>query len=165
MSSHHRDLAASTLLEQRRIEREKQQFVDDTNKKTAEAISKVRKSSAEQVSKMKDVVKEKNQLIGGIHELAEGVALEFSTLKRSSKAEAKSLKKSAESRLVKLQQSKQRESVLRESLDSVRETFEDKLAEAQEEIAQLKQQLGDKADVISGLESELANAQKEAAVS
>lgn len=165
MSSHHRDLAASTLLEQRRIEREKQQFVDDTNKKTAEAISKVRKSSAEQVSKMKDVVKEKNQLIGGIHELAEGVALEFSSLKRSSKAEAKSLKKSAESRLVKLQQSKQRESVLRESLDSVRETFEDKLAEAQEEIAQLKQQLGDKADVISGLESELANAQKEAAVS
>ena len=165
MSSHHRDLAASTLLEQRRIEKEKQQFVDDTNKKTAEAISKVRKSSAAQVTKMQDVVKEKNKLIEGIHDLAEGVALEYSTLKRSSKAEAESLKKSADSRLLNLQKSKQRESALRESLDSVKETFEDKLFKAQEMIAQLKQELGDKADVILGLEAELANAQKEVTVS
>lgn len=165
MSSHHRDLAASTLLEQRRIEKEKQQFVDDTNKKTAEAISKVRKSSAAQVTQMQDVVKEKNKLIEGIHDLAEGVALEYSTLKRSSKAEAESLKKSADSRLLNLQKSKQRESALRESLDSVKETFEDKLFKAQEMIAQLKQELGDKADVILGLEAELANAQKEVTVS
>jgi hypothetical protein len=165
LSSHHRDLAASTLLEQRRIEKEKQQFVDDTNKKTAEAISKVRKSSAAQVTQMQDVVKEKNKLIEGIHDLAEGVALEYSTLKRSSKAEAESLKKSADSRLLNLQKSKQRESALRESLDSVKETFEDKLFKAQEMIAQLKQELGDKADVILGLEAELANAQKEVTVS
>jgi hypothetical protein len=112
-------------------EQRKQQFIDEVNLKTAAAISKVRKSSAAQVTKMKEVVKEKDQLIGGIHELAEGVALEFSTLKQSSKAEAESLKKTADSRLVNLQKYKQRESLLCESLDSVKETFEDKLAEAQ----------------------------------
>ena len=75
------------------------------------------------------------------------------------------MKKSADSRLLNLQKSKQRETALRESLDSVKETFEDKLFKAQEMIAQLKQELGDKADVILGLEAELANAQKEVAVS
>ena len=74
------------IAEQRRVEREKQQFVDDTNLKTATAISKVRKSSAEQVTKMKESVKEKDQLIGDLQDLAEGVAAEYSTLQRSALA-------------------------------------------------------------------------------
>ena len=97
--------------------------------------------------------------------MAEDVAVEYSLLARSSKAETASLKKSADNRLAALKQAKERESVLRKNLNTVNETYEYEIGNAQEEIVSLKTILCEKSDRIAELENELAQAQKDIEVS
>jgi predicted nucleic acid-binding Zn-ribbon protein len=101
----------------------------------------------------------KDELIEGIHGLAEDVAVEYCSLKRYAKAETECLRKKADNRLtINLKKSKERESGLRDSLDSLKEEHEVMSAAAQDEIADLKK-------TISCLETQLADAKKELTVS
>jgi chromosome segregation ATPase len=84
--------------------------------------------------------------------------VEYCSLKRYAKAETECLRKKADNRLTNLKKSKERESGLRDSLDSLKEEHEVMLAAAQDEIADLKK-------IISGLETQLADAKKELTVS
>jgi predicted RNase H-like nuclease (RuvC/YqgF family) len=93
--------------------------------------------------------------------MAEDVAQEYSALDRSARAETSKLKDKAAKRLDTLKKTQERESGLREQLDLVKETYENQLAAAQAEITKLKDELGEKALVICGLEKEVETARKE----
>jgi hypothetical protein len=146
------------LAENRRLRREKEEEVDAVKLKAAASISKFRNIAASNADKLKTKSKEKDELIEGIHGLAEDVAVEYCSLKRYAKAETECLRKKADNRLTNLKKSKERESGLRDSLDSLKEEHEVMLAAAQDEIADLKK-------IISGLETQLADAKKELTVS
>jgi uncharacterized phage infection (PIP) family protein YhgE len=146
------------LAENRRLRREKEDEVDAIKLKAAATISKFRNIAASNADKLKTKSKEKDELIEGIHGLAEDVAVEYCSLKRYAKAETECLRKKSDNRLTNLKKSKERESGLRDSLDSLKEEHEVMSAAAQDEIADLKK-------TISCLETQLADAKKELTVS
>jgi hypothetical protein len=149
------------LAENRRLRREKEDEVDAIKLKAAATISKFRNIAASNADKLKTKSKVKDELIEGIHGLAEDVAVEYCSLKRYAKAETECLRKKADNRLsltINLKKSKERESGLRDSLDSLKEEHEVMSAAAQDEIADLKK-------TISCLETQLADAKKELTVS
>jgi predicted ABC-type ATPase len=78
--------------------------LDSTNLKAADAISKVRKDYAAKISQLKSTVKEKDNKIVEMQEIAEGVASEYTALERSAKAETSMLATTAAKRLENLKQ-------------------------------------------------------------
>jgi predicted nuclease with TOPRIM domain len=162
------DLATSMIAEQCRVEREKQQFVDDTNLKTATAISKVRKSSAEQVTKMKESVKEKDQLIGDLQDLAEGVAAEYSTLQRSALAVEEATKRTettSKNRLHELKRLRDQNAELKSIIEEDREMMQANIVALSEENANLREQLHVKTEQLALTEHDLNEACEEIHVS
>jgi chromosome segregation ATPase len=147
------------------LKRNNQQALDSVNLKAAEAISKVRKDGAAKISQLKSTVKDKDNEIVEMQELAQGVASEYTALERSARAETSKLATTAAKRLENFKQTKEREGELREKLDTVMETYEDKLTEALAEVAKLKEKLREKDFVVQGLENEVETARKEIKVS
>ena len=96
------------------------------------------------------------------------VSDEFNALSNARNAEAREfLRKEAklesvsQSGLEKLNQMKEKETVLRESLDSVMESTDEKLASAHIQIASLMMQLADKNNSKEKLQSTVESTQKE----
>jgi hypothetical protein len=117
---------------------------------------------------MRQKLKEKDMLISEYQDLAQDVASEFNDLQNHSRAQARAyskmevnLKLKADSRLEEVKHSKLKIDSLRESLDSVKETYNDQLEAAQLEIAQLKQELAGQSDYVLHLEDELIHAQEQ----
>lgn len=158
-------MATSLSQKNQQLEREKREALADARVKTSIAVANVRKESLAKSVAFTNQLKEKDDLIDGVHQMATDVASEYSSLARASNAETAALKKTADSRLLNLKQTKERESLLREKLDDVMDTYSDELTKAQAEIAMLKAMLGEKSDAVAGLESELAEAKKEIEVS
>ena len=134
--------------------REKEQVIERTYVSQSESLSKYRARTSATVDKLKTTIKEQDHLIRGTQEIAEDMAVEYSSLKRSAKAKEVELTKAANSRLSSLKQSRERESALRESLDSAKETYSDELATAH---ATVDRQAG----IICVLKDELDHAKKE----
>jgi hypothetical protein len=166
---HSRSLAAMMIQNNHRLMRDKKKALSDEKVKASAAIARVRKESAEKYlmlsRKVSQKLKEKNELLEEVHQMAEDVAVDYSSLARSSKAEPASLKKSTDNWLAALKQEKERESVLRENLDTVNETYKYEIGNAQEEIVSLKIILCEKSDCITELENELAQARIDIEVS
>jgi hypothetical protein len=98
------------LAENKRLQRERRKMkkLMLLNSRSAETILKFRNIAASNAEKLKSKSKEKDQLIEGIHGLAEDVAVEYCPLKRSAKAETECLRKTADNRLSNLKKSKER---------------------------------------------------------
>ena len=135
----------------------------------AAALSNQRKEYYAQLDKWKTRyktdIRDKDALVSGLSELATDVAIEYSSLKRTAKAEVDSAKKTADSRLFNLKKSKDRESGLRESLDSLKEDYNDRLEKAQAENDALKLQIKHNDNVVHELEMELIEAREKIDVS
>ena len=125
---HSRSLAAMMIQNNHRLMRDKKKALSDEKVKASAAIARVSKESAEKnlmlSCKVSQKLKEKNELMEEVHQMAEDVAVEYSSLVRSSRAETASLKKSADNRLAALKQANERESVLCKNLDTLNETYE-----------------------------------------
>jgi predicted RNase H-like nuclease (RuvC/YqgF family) len=156
---------AATLLQKNQQIEWKREALADARVQTSIAVANVRKKSVEKSIELTNKLKEKDSLIDGIHRVAQDVADEYSSLAHSSKIETAALQKTAESRLSSLKKTKERESILREKLDDVMDTYSDELSKAQAEITMLRTMLGEQSDKVEGLESELAEAKKEIEVS
>lgn len=83
--------------------------------------------------------------------MSEDVAMEYSSLKRSSKSTGTALATTTNTRLNSLKAAKNRESKLQESLDSAKDSHIDELSKGYAEIAQLKEHLKLKDDTIAVL--------------
>jgi archaellum component FlaC len=153
------------LQKNQQIEREKREALANARVQTSIAVANVRKKSVEKTVELTNKLKEKDCLFDGIHRVAQDVADEYSSIARSSKVETATLQKTADSRLSNLKKTKERESILREKLDDVMDTYSDELSKAEAEIAMLKTMLGEKSNKVEGLENELAEAKKEIEVS
>ena len=152
-----------------RLMHEKTKALSDEKVKTSAAIARFRRESADKYlnlsSKVSQKLKEKNELLGGVHQMAEEVAVKYSLLASSSRAETISLKKSADSRLLALKKAKECESVLCENLDTMKESYEYELSNAQDEIVSLKAMLCEKSNHIKELDNHLTKAQMDIDVS
>jgi chromosome segregation ATPase len=165
VANHNVAVNAELQLTVSQLKRNNQLALDSANLKAAEAISKVRKDGVAKISQLKSTVKEKDNEIVEMHELAEGVASEYTALERSARAETSKLATTAAKRLENFKQTKEREGELREKLDTVMETYEDKLTAALAEIAKLKEELREKDFIVEGLEKELETATEKIEVS
>ena len=128
-------------------------------------MSKFQVQTSSIVDKLKTRIKEQDQLIRGTQKMAEDMAVEHCSLRRLAKAKEIEITHVANVRLSNLKQSRERESVLRESLDLAKETYLDKLVAAHAEIAELKEQINHQVGIISVLEEELEHTRKEIQVS
>jgi hypothetical protein len=165
VAKHNISVNADLQLTISQLKRNNQLALDSANLKAAEAISKVRKDGAAKIIQLKSTVKEKDNEIVEMQELAEGVASEYTALERSARAETSKLETTAAKRLENLKETKEREGQLRERLDTVMETYEDQLTEALAEIAKLKEELREKDFVVEGLEKDLETATEKIEVS
>jgi chromosome segregation ATPase len=166
VANHNVAVNAELQLTISQLKRNNQLALDSANLKAADAISKVWKDGAAKISQLKSTVKEKDNEIVEMQEIAEEVADEYTALERSARAETCSkLATTAAKRLENLKQTKEREGELREKLDTVMETYEDKLTAALAEITKLKEELREKDFVAEGLEKELETATEKIEVS
>jgi hypothetical protein len=169
-------LVAKLSLESKAISRDKEEALSQKSLQHDAAVRNLPKQYSEQVLKtksdMRQKLKEKDMLISEYQDLAQDVATEFNDLQNLSRAQARAyskmevnLKLKADSRLEEVKHSKRKIESLRESLDSVKETYKDQLEAAQLEIAQLKQELAGQSDYMLHLEDELIHAQEQIQVS
>ena len=128
-------------------------------------MSKFRVQTSAIVDKLKTRIKQQDQLIRSTQEMAEDVAVEYCSLRWLAKAKEIEITHVANVRLSNLKQSREQESVLRESLDLTKETYLDELVAAHAEIAELKEQINHQVSIISVLEEELEHTRKEIQVS
>ena len=136
------------------------------------AIQKVQKESSAKIQSLQHTIREKDKMLTDVHELAFDVSSEYDQLVKATKSETQkqkqieiSLKQAAEYRLEQAKQAKEREMHVRESLDSVKESYDDRLDAALSEIEQLKEDLKRKNETIEALQTSLNAAEKEIAVS
>jgi len=134
-NDHNRSLAMIMIQKNCQLMCDKRKALSDEKVKTSAAIARFIKESAEKYMmlscKVSQNLKEKNELLEEVHQMAEEVAFEYSLLARSSKVDTVSMKKSADSQLAALKKEKECESVLSENLDTVTETYENELGNAQ----------------------------------
>jgi hypothetical protein len=78
VTDHNRKVNAKLQTKISNLKRDLQHTIDAGNLKTADAISKVKKGSAARYTQLKSVLKDKDELIGGLQDIAEGVASEYS---------------------------------------------------------------------------------------
>jgi chromosome segregation ATPase len=146
--------------------------LDEKDISHAQAIADVKKQSAAIIDTKKREIRVLKSDVKDYQDLAFEVAEEYETaakgvtkVVKDSEKKIAAIKSTADKRLDTVKATKERESQLREQLDSLKETYEDRLAVAQAEITMLKKEVGDNADVISGLEQEIQKARKEIEVS
>jgi chromosome segregation ATPase len=146
--------------------------LDEKDISHAQAIADVKKQSAAMIDTKKREIRVLKSDVKDYQDLAFEVAEEYDVaakgvtkVVKESEKKIAAIKSTAAKRLDNLKQTQERESGLRERLDSVKETYENQLAAAQAEITKLKDELGEKAIVICGLEKEVETARKEIKVS
>ena len=145
--------------------------LDEKDISHAQAIADVKKQSAAIIDTKKREIRVLKSDVKDYQDLAFEVAEEYETaakgvtkVVKDSEKKIAAIKSTADKRLDTVKATEERESQLREQLDSLKETYEG-LAVAQAEITMLKKEVGDNADVISGLEQEIQKARKEIEVS
>jgi chromosome segregation ATPase len=146
--------------------------LDEKDISHSQAIADVKKQSASVIDRKISEFWELKSDIKDYHELAFEVAEEYETaakgvtkVVKDSEKKIAAIKSTSNKRLDTVKATKECESQLREQLDSLKETYKDRLAVAQAAISMLKKEVGDNADVISGLEQEIQKARKEIEVS
>jgi hypothetical protein len=118
VANHNVAVNAELQLTISQLKRNNQLALDFANLKAADAISKVRKDGAAKISQLKSTVKEKDNEIVEMQEIAEGDANEYTALERSARAETSKLATTVAKQLENLKQTEEREGVLREKLDT-----------------------------------------------
>ena len=161
VSTHNTTVASQLILENKKLEKQKQDIADQKDCSRRDVIQKLQKNHAAKVQSLHEIIKQKEKMISDVHDMAVEVSSEYHSLERKSKKTEASLKVVASNRLEHSKQAKQRENDVRESMDSIKESYEEvasRLSVAQIEIESLT-------NTVDTLQTALANAEKEIAVS
>ena len=128
-----------------------QDILADKDRKHKNVLRQLKKSHAATVHSLRETIKQKDQMISDVHEMAFEVSSEFDNLVKSGERKYRkqkmtelALKASADNRLKHARDAKERERDVRESLDSMKDNYEEvssKLSCALSEIDILKLKL------------------------
>ena len=130
-----------------------QELSDKKDCKAKTAIKNLQKDHSAKVLELRDAIKQKDQMITELQDMAFEVSTEYSNLairaekdKRKQTKVEKSLMLTAKNRLQHAKEAKEREKDVRQSFDSMKDSYSEvsfKLSSALSEIDFLKQQLQD----------------------
>ncbi len=144
VNSHNESIARFTLQEQKHLKRKHDQELTDEKLRASTAISQVRKQAAATTTKYESALKQQNELVQGYCQLSEEVADEFVSLSKTYDDKVPALKATAQKRLDRNKNLKEKISALKDELEVTHEDMQSQLDQARQDICVLQEQLHQK---------------------